>query len=138
MLRIIALTLGLILAGGCGSKKATQEGKTPDKVAKNVPPPEAPKNPIPAPEPEAAGSTGGHSDDPVYRTLESHRLEHLFDKLQQMGVRRVEDLERHWRIDRRNFRRIRHLCNFTHTEKCQRRYFSQATANVVSSFMRSL
>ena len=31
--------------------------------------------------------------DPVYRTLESHRLEHLFERLQQMGVRRVEDLE---------------------------------------------
>ena len=27
---------------------------------------------------------------PVYRALESHALEHLFEKLQKMGVRRVE------------------------------------------------
>jgi hypothetical protein len=34
--------------------------------------------------------SAGSVKEPVYRALESHALEHLFEKLQKMGVRRVE------------------------------------------------
>jgi hypothetical protein len=53
--------------------------------------------PQPEPESELRAERGvtvaSRGDHPVWRTLESHSLEHLFDKLQEIGVRRVEDLE---------------------------------------------
>eukprot|EP01045_Picozoa_sp_COSAG04_P044877 COSAG04_NODE_15448_length_531_cov_1.726852_1_plen_148_part_10 len=59
-----------------------------------LPAPQPEPEPVPEPEPgQATPVKTDHSTHPVYRTLESHSLEHLFDKLQQMGVRRVEDLE---------------------------------------------
>ena len=35
----------------------------------------------------------GRSERPVFRILESHQLEEYFEKLLEMGVKRVEDLE---------------------------------------------
>jgi hypothetical protein len=58
------------------------------------------QQPEPEPEPELAHALGrtsstipAGSDHPVYRALEAHQLETHFDKLLELGVKRVEDLE---------------------------------------------
>ena len=73
------------------------------------PAPRAGKQPAPAPEPEPEPAVAAPEpvvglarsvstvtvgpDHPVYRALESHQLEAHFEKLLELGVKRVEDLE---------------------------------------------
>ena len=49
--------------------------------------------PEPEPAPPAPSKAADQSDHPVYRALESHQLDQHFDKLFELGVKRVEDLE---------------------------------------------